>query len=130
MQKTNLLDKYPVLSLSIDKKKSAYKNVGAIIEYFKDRVESDKVAKFIGIFNHYEHTQNLESGSISEDILDAQVIVFCFGQKIPNPLMLAVRPRSIAVVETDDTFVISFMEAPMAPMSQKMQDWVEHLIAN
>ena len=127
MTKTTLIDKYPLLSLNIEKKDTSFKNIPEILEYFKAKVEDDAIAKLIGIFNHYEHTQSLESGSVDPDILDAQNIVFCFGQKIPNALILAVRPRSIAIAEYQEKFVVSFMEAPMEPMTDKMESWVKEL---
>ena len=127
MTKITLMDKYPLLSLDIAKNDTAFKNVPEILEYFKDKVKNDAIAKFIGIFNHYEHTQSLESGSIDQDIIDAQNIVFCFGEKIPNALILAARPRSIAIAEYADKFVVTFMEAPMASMTDKMESWVKEL---
>jgi hypothetical protein len=127
MTKSILLEKYPVLSHNIKKEDTSYTDVAEFINYFKDKIEKDPIAAFIGIFNHFEHTKNLESGEIAKDIHDAQNIVFCFGQKIPNPLILSVRPRSIAIVEDETSFTISFMEAPMAPMSAKMESWVEEL---
>ena len=60
-------------------------------------------------------------------IKDAKNIVFCFGAKLPDPKMLAVRPRSIGVCETDTHFVISFMEAPNLALTKIMIDWVEEL---
>jgi hypothetical protein len=56
-------------------------------------------------------------------ILDAKNIVFCFGFTIPNPQVLGLRPRSIGVAETDDTFVVSFMEAPMPVANVAMETW-------
>ena len=128
MIKTTLMEKYPILSLEISKNDTNYKNIPEILEYFKTKIDADKIAKYIGTFNHYEHTQSLEeNGSIAEGILDAQNVMFCFGKKIPNAQMLAVRPRSIAVVEYGDKFAISFMETPMPPMTEKMQIWVKEL---
>ena len=128
MIKTTLLDKYPLLSLEIAKNNTDYKGVPEILEYFKTKIDADEIAKYIGIFNHYEHTLSLEeNGSIEAEILDAQNIIFCFGKKIPNAQILAVRPRSIAVVEYSDKFAISFMETPMPPMTDKMQVWVKEL---
>jgi len=116
------------ISLEISKNDTNYKNIPEILEYFKTKIDADKIAKYIGTFNHYEHTQSLEeNGSIAEGILDAQNVMFCFGKKIPNAQMLAVRPRSIAVVEYGDKFAISFMETPMPPMTEKMQIWVKEL---
>jgi len=127
VQKSILMDKYHIHSKTINKTDTSFTNVTQFLDYFNDKIEKDSIAKFIGIFNHYEHTKSLESGEIADDIIDAQNIVFCFGQKIPNPLILSIRPRSIAIVENNDSFVISFMEAPMLPMNDKMVKWVEDI---
>ncbi len=127
MTKSIVMDKYPVLSLNIKKTQTSYTNVTQFINYFKDKIQNDPIATFISVFDHYKHTTSLESAEIADNICDAQNIIFCFGQKIPNPLILSVRPRSIAIVEDEDSFTISFMEAPMKPMSEKMQAWVEAL---
>jgi len=128
MTKTTLMEKYPLLSLEISKNNTNYKNALEIIEYFKNKIDNDKIAKYIATFNHYEHTQSLgEEGTVDASIVDAQNIIFCFGKNLSNAMLLAVRPRSIGVVEYEDKFIISFMEAPMAPMSDKMEMWVKEL---
>ncbi len=127
MTKSIIMDKYPILSLTITKEDSPYSDVEQFMEYFKEKVANDPVATFIAVFDHYEHTSSLESGEIAQGIVDGKNIIFCFGQKIPNPLILSVRPRSIAVVQDTAGFIISFMEAPMAPMSAKMEAWVDDL---
>lgn len=127
MKKVIAMDKYPVFSLEIQKKETSYKNVAQIISYFKDLVDNDPVAVYIDIFDHYTHTKNLKTSEISQDILDAQNLIFCFGQKITDPLILAVRPRSISVVEKKDSFIISFLEAPNEPAHKKMEDWAKNL---
>lgn len=38
---------------------------------------------------------------------------------------MAVRPRSIGVVEQADRFVISYLEAPMPLANQAMAAWME-----
>ncbi len=128
MTKSIVMDKYPVNSLTIQKSETDSANVDEIIDFFKNKIENDPIAKFIAVFDHYEHTKSLDDGEIADSITDAKNIVFCFGQKIPNPLIMAVRPRSIAVAEEKDSFTISFMEAPMAPMNDKMVSWVKELL--
>ena len=127
MKKTILMDKYHIRSKSINKKDTKLTNVTQFINYFKEKIESDAATKFIGIFDHYEHTQSLENGEIADSIKDAQNIVFCFGQKIPNPLILAVRPRSIAIAENEDSFIVSFMDAPVVEATAKMESWVNSI---
>ena len=76
MKKTIIMDKYPVYSLSILKTETKYTSVTDIISYFENLVNNDPVATMIGVFDHYKHTQSLETHEISEDIKDAQNIVF------------------------------------------------------
>jgi len=120
-----LMDKYPIFTTDITKEDSRFDSVDAIVAFLQEQIVANPVAAFIGVFNHYEHTSSLENGSIAEGICDAKNIIFCFGQKIPNPKILAVRPRSIGVVETANGFTLSFLEAPMAPLTEKMVAWVE-----
>ena len=84
------------------------------------------MAKFIAHFDHLAHTQSID-GDINPDILSAQHIIFCFGMKLPNASVMAVRPRSIGVVELADAFVINFMEPPMPVATQAMIGWVKAL---
>ncbi|MDO8454792.1 MAG: hypothetical protein Q7S59_09500, partial [Sulfurimonas sp.] len=91
MTKTVLMDRYPVFTLVLNKNEIKQKTTSEIIQYFKNRVDEHPVAEFIAIFNHYEHTKNL-NGEINDEILDAQNIIFCFGAAIPNTKILAVRP--------------------------------------
>ena len=111
-------------TLELDKSGTTYKNVDEIISYFKDKVDAHQAAIMISIFDHYAHTKSLQDGSIEESILDAQDIVFCFGTALPNPQVLAVRPRPIGVAKLQDKFVISFMESPMPTANIAMEEWV------
>nr|WP_320416352.1 hypothetical protein [Candidatus Vondammii sp. HM_W22] len=98
-----------------------------VIAYLKSLIDEHKVAKFIAIFDHYKHTKNLEDGQISEDILDGQNIIFCFGITLPEPQVMAVRPRSIGVVELKESFLITFMEAPMPIANVAMEEWAKSI---
>ena len=122
MTKSILMDKYPVYSLELKKSEVSQTTVSEIIEYFKANIDNHPVAAFIATFDHYKHTQNLD-GDINPDILDAKNIIFCFGKAIPNTKVLAVRPRSIGVVELSDKFVIEFMEAPNEKFHNLMEKW-------
>ena len=127
MQKTIFMDKYPVYSLKVLKSETSLKNVDEILAYFKDKIDSHKIATYIAIFNHYSHTQKLD-GEINADILDAKNIVFCFGAAIPNSKILAVRPRSIGIAELKDSFMIEFMEAPKEKLHNVMQSWAKEIV--
>ena len=127
MQKTIFMDKYPLYSLLIQKSETGYENVGQIIAYFKEKINEHPIAKFIAVFDHYAHTKSL-GGEIMEGLKDAQNIIFCFGPIIPNTKIVAVRPRSIAVCELEDSFIIEFLEAPKEEMHALMESWAKALV--
>jgi len=118
-----LQEKYPLFILEVEKRETSFTSVDQIIAYLKDRIDENDVASFIAVFDHYRHTKSLEFGQIGKGILDAKNIVFCFGITLPNPQAMAVRPRSIGVVEMEDIFVITFMEAPMPLANVAMEAW-------
>lgn len=127
MQFTQFMDKYPVFSLEIAKEATQFTNLDEIIAALEAKVEADPIAAYIGKFDHYAHTKALPEGEVASDILAAKHLIFCFGIKLPNPLAMAPRPRSIGVVEMDDRFVISFMEAPNPQMTEKLKLWIKEL---
>lgn len=127
MKHITMLEKYPVYTMELPKNETACKNVDEIIAYFETKIEANETAVFIAIFDHYTHTKNLPNGEIAPEILDAKNIIFCFGVKIPDPKIPALRPRSIGVSELADRFVISFMEAPQPGVTDAMIKWSESL---
>lgn len=128
MKETILMDKYPVSELEVAKDNSKYSSVDEILEYLKEQIERHPVATYIATFDHYTHTKNLgENGEITSDILDAKNIIFCFGKQLPNPQLLAIRPRSIGVVEMKDKFQINFMDAPNPQAQEAMVSWVKNI---
>jgi hypothetical protein len=126
MKRTLLQEKYPVLVAEIDKKESTCQTVDEVAAYFKAKIADNPKVQFIGVFDHYAHTKNI-GGEIASDIRGAVNVIFCFGFALPNPQVLAVRPRSIGVADLGDRFVVSFMEAPMKPANESMEAWVEGL---
>ena len=127
MKQVLVQEKYPVFTLEIQKEETIYKSCSEIIAYLKDKIDAHKVAVFISIFDHFSHTKNLENGEVNPDIKDAQNIVFCFGAKLPNAGVMAVRPRSIGVTEFEDNFIINFLEPPMPLATKAMEEWVKSL---
>ncbi len=127
MTKSILMDKYPIFSLEIKKSDTVYKNVDEIILYLKKLVDAHSVAKYIAIFNHYEHTTSIEGHEINSDINDAKNLIFCFGKQLPTSKILAVRPRSIGVSELHDSFHIDFLEVPNTQLQKTVQEWVESI---
>ena len=127
MQTTLFMDKYPTHHLDLPKAETPFESVDAIIDFFHDKVEQDPRACQIAVFDHYAHTRSLPEGEIADGIRAAKHLVFCFGLKLPNPLAMAPRPRSIGVCELEDRFVIAFLEAPNPAMNETMQEWVAEL---
>jgi hypothetical protein len=130
MKQTMLMEKYPIYTLEFSKAETAYKTVDAILEYFQAKIEAHPIARFIALFDHYSHTKALgDKGEMNPAITDARDVIFCFGQKLPTPEMLAIRPRSIGVAEMGDKFVVSFLETPMPHANEAMESWAKGLVA-
>jgi hypothetical protein len=123
MKQSLVQETYPVFTLEVDKGETTFTTVNEILDFIKKKIEAHRAATFIATFDHYAHTKSLAEGKIDSSILDAKNILFCFGFTIPNPQVLGLRPRSIGVAETDDGFVISFMEAPMPVANVAMESW-------
>ena len=128
MKEITVLEKYPVLTIEISKQETGYKNIDEIFTYLKTQIEAHPVATYIGEFDHYTHTKNLDVGQVSEDILDAKNILCCFGKVLLKPEVLAVRPRAIGVAEMADSFVVSFLEAPNPDANTAMKQWVQGIM--
>ncbi len=126
MKQTLLQEKYPVFIAEIDKAETTCKTVDDVVAYLKDKIAANPKVHFIGVFDHYAHTQRIQ-GEINPGIKAAVDVIFCFGIALPNPQVLAVRPRSIGVADMGDKFVVSFMEAPMKPANEAMEAWVKGL---
>ncbi len=123
MKQTLLQETYPMFTLEVEKSETTFKSVDDILEFLKDKIDTNRAARYIATFDHYSHTKDLAEGRIDKSILDAKNIIFCFGFTIPNPQALGLRPRSIGVAETEDSFVLSFMEAPMPVANVVMETW-------
>jgi hypothetical protein len=111
----------------MEKGETDFASIDEIVDYLKQKIEAHKAAKLVAIFDHYAHTQSLPEGQISEDIVAAKNLVFCFGLTLPEPQALALRPRSIGVAETRSGYVITFMEAPMPVANLAMEEWAKSL---
>jgi len=125
MKQITVMEKYPVFTIEIAKNETTYKNVDEILAYLKSQIQLHPIATYIGEFDHYTHTKNLEVGEISENIKDAKNIICCFGKMLPKPEVLAVRPRAIGVAEMAESFVISFLEAPNPDANAAMEKWAK-----
>lgn len=126
MKQTLLQEKYPVFVAEIDKNETDCKSVDDVVNYIKAKVAENPKVQFIGVFDHFAHTKNI-GGEIAADIVGAVDVIFCFGFALPNPQVLAVRPRSIGIADLGEKFHISFLEAPMKPANDAMEAWVKGL---
>jgi hypothetical protein len=122
MKQMLLQEKYPLYVAEIAKAETDCRTVDDMVAYYRDRIAENPKVQFIGIFDHFAHTTRI-GGPIMEGITAAVDVIFCFGFALPNPQMLAVRPRSIGIAEFADKFVVSFMEAPMQPANEAMEAW-------
>ncbi len=125
MKQLTLMEKYPLNARTIAKTETTLKNTDEVIAFIKAKIDAHPVATYIAIFDHYSHTKSLENGEINPDFTDAKNIIFCFGVQLPKAEMLGIRPRSIGVVEIEESFIVSFMDAPNAQAQQFMLEWVE-----
>ena len=128
MKQITVMEKYPVFTLEVNKNETSYKDVDAVLRYLKEKIDTHPVAVYIGEFDHYAHTGSLAEGEIADDIKDAKYIICCFGKKLPKPVVLAVRPRSIGVADMGDRFVVSFLEAPNPEANSAMEEWVKSIV--
>lgn len=126
MKQTLFQEKYPVLVAEIDKAETSYKTMDAVVAYFREKIAANPKVQFIALFDHHAHTTRI-GGTINPEITAAVNLIFCFGLALPNPQVLAVRPRSIGIADMGSQFVITFMEAPMQPANEAMEAWVRGL---
>jgi hypothetical protein len=127
MKLSLLHERYPIYGLELPRDESRFDSVDAICAYFRACIEAHPSAVFIAEFDHLAHTRSLPDGEVGEGIYAAKNLVFCFGIALPCPQILAVRPRSIGIAETDAGFLITFMEAPMPVANAAMEDWATGL---
>lgn len=119
-------EKYHIFEIEFTKSELKYSSVDEIIEALKKKIDANEIIAYIATFNQYDHTVNIK-GDINPAIKEAKNIVFCFGKEIPTPEVLAVRPRSIGVVELEDSFVVNFLEAPNEQANVAMENIVKSL---
>ncbi len=128
MKEMLLQEKFPIFTLDVDKSETDFNSAQDLVNHFKQLIDEHKVTRFIGEFDHYSHTLGLGDGVVAKNIIDARNIVFCFATKLPSAEILAVRPRSIGIAETETGFTLSFLEAPMALAHDTMESWVNGIV--
>jgi hypothetical protein len=114
-------------AMTILKSEMTLNTLPEIIDYFKEKIEENPEAVFITVFDHYAHTKEL-NGQIMEGLLNAQNLIFCFGHTIKNVDILAFRPKSIAMAETEESFTFEFLETPRPEVNAWMTSWIKGLV--
>ena len=102
MNKLQLLDEYPVFVENVAKADTDCANADDAIACLRAQVEAKRGAALIGVFDHRGHVAALPEGKIAEEIIDSKHLLFCLSNDTPNPLIAAVCPRAVSVVELAD----------------------------
>ncbi|XPV70489.1 MAG: DUF6858 family protein [Halarcobacter sp.] len=119
-------DKYHIFEIVFEKSELNYTNVDEILEILKKKIDAHPVITYIANFDQFAQTKRV-NGVIRPDIKAAKNIIFCFGKEIPTPEVLAIRPRSIGVVELEDSFVVNFLEAPNEQANVLMEEMIKSI---
>lgn len=122
MKQLHFQEKYPITVLDIAKTETSHTSAASIADYFKTCIANTPRVSYIATFDHLSHTQAI-GGDIAPGISAAINVLFCFGHALPNPQVLAVRPRSIGIADMGERFVVSFLDAPMKAANDAMQAW-------
>lgn len=126
MKQSLLMEKYPVFELTLPKSETSCTSVDEIIAALKAKIDAHPKVAYIATFDHFAHTTAI-GGTVAETIRDAKNLVFCFGMMLPNPHVLAVRPRAIGIADIGEAFVINFLEPPMEIATKEMETWCKAL---
>ncbi|MEJ1343365.1 MAG: hypothetical protein RNU03_05010 [Candidatus Sedimenticola sp. (ex Thyasira tokunagai)] len=122
-------ERHSHFTLEIEREECRFGSADEIINYLKHCIDAHSIAAFIATFDHFKHTHEVIGGQVDSEILDAKNIIFCFGITLQDPHSMALRPRSIGVVELADWFIVTFMETPMPVANVTMERWAKSLIA-
>lgn len=117
----------PVFVEELAKEETTLTSVDEIIGYLKQKIDADPNITYIAEFDHFGYTTSLPHGRVAPSIIAAKNLLFCFGPMIPNPYMMALKPRSMGISETTDGFVITFAEAPLPIANETMTMWAESI---
>lgn len=119
---------YPIFKIEIKKTDTEFNTMEKMCDEITRIIKSDPKLTWLCDFDHYAHTIDVVKGPVDEKIKAARCLVFCFGISIPNPLVLAARPRSIGVCDMGDSFIISFLAAPREGTNETMVAWIDGLV--
>jgi hypothetical protein len=123
-KKIQFLDKYPVYSEELSKAEADCATANDVVASLCDQIRPKPGASLIAVFDHLAHVPARPEGKAPPEINASRHVIFCLSKSILYPLIAAVGPRTISVVERDDAFVISYLEAPMEAPNQLMEGLV------
>ncbi len=127
MKHVTIQEQCPVYVEEIGFDETPYQSVDEIIDALRAKIEADPGIVYISTFDHYEYTASLPGGRIAPEIKAAKNLIFCFGPMIPNPYIMALKPRSMGIAQTNEGFVITFSEAPLPIANKVMALWAQEL---
>lgn len=127
MQTKQFKDEYPIYTMTLKKSETSMPDIQSILTHYESKINEHPFATYIGVFDHYTHTNSIDGGVVAPHILDAQEVLCCFGKDLSNPEVLAVRPRAIGIAELQDEYIISFLKAPNPAATQAMLSWTTSL---
>jgi len=116
---------YPANEYVISKQE-LNKDIDTIINHLKDKIINHKVATYIGLFDHYQHTKQL-NWEILPEIKNVKILIFCFWKSITNYEVLTGRPRNLVIIETNDKFIFRWLKAPQEEANQEITNWIKSL---
>ena len=125
MTQITIQQQCPVNVEEIAFNETSYQNVDEIINMLKAKIDADPNITYITTFDHHDYTVSLPHGKIAPGITAAKNLLFCFGPMIPNPYMMALKPRSMGITQTSEGFIIAFAEAPLPIANTTMTEWAQ-----
>ena len=127
MKQVIIQQQCPVYVEEVALHETSFQSVDEIIDAIKAKIDADPNIIYITTFDHYDYTACLPHGKIAPDIIAAKNLLFCFGPMIPNPYMMALKPRSMGITQTSEGFVIAFAEAPLPIANTTMTEWAQRI---
>lgn len=126
MKEVKLMGEYPVYQTELPKSKTSCKTIDDVIAKLREMMDASGLTVFIAIYDDYGRTHAI-NGPIGEGIEGAKELLFCFGESLPFPEALALRPRSIGIADMGDHFFITFLKSPEVYAMADVVLWVKAL---
>ncbi len=129
-------NEFPIIKISINKNEfnSHFNNNGIdsfneLVGLFRNKLEGIKDVKIISEFDNLGHTQSI-GGEINKNIINAKIIIYCFGKNLLSPEQIAIRPRNLSICEIGDYYTISFLKIPSDNLNNLVKKIILEVIKN